>query len=182
VPPRPVPGPCTCSPFRTPAVSWRGHVHAPGAPTFWHKLRRPGPTEAMRQRWADRRDLSLRHADPHPLGAIVFAEDGASPRTTLPIRMHYTPDTDRLHLRHACATARPLSELVPRTAATGYRLQKLRASGRNPPCRAVCSSRRTERPLGVRLVDGSLGCPRTHNQFHPVRLVPAGDQQRASIR
>ena len=119
---------------------------------------------------------------PHPLGAIVFAEDGASPRTTLPIRMHYTPDTDRLHLRHACATARPLSELVPRTAATGYRLQKLRASGRNPPCRAVCSSRRTERPLGVRLVDGSLGCPRTHNQFHPVRLVPAGDQQRASIR
>ena len=50
------------------------------------------------------------------------------------------------------------------------------------PCRAVCLSRRTERPLGVRLVDGSLGCPRTHNQFHPVRLVPAGDQQRASIR
>ena len=95
------------------------------------------------------------------LNQVSFRQD-----RTRWVATHYpqvSPVPQRLRCCSAGARHRPTDrrcrgQRQPRDT----RLQKLRASRRNPrpagPCRAVCLSRRTERPLGVRLVDGSLGC------------------------
>ena len=61
------PGTVHVSPFRAPAVSWRGHVHAPGAPMFGTSSAvQAGPTRSGRDGRIG--EISLRHANPSPSG------------------------------------------------------------------------------------------------------------------
>ena len=72
--PRPVPGPCTCSPFRRPSGFLAGARACPGAPMF-------GTSSAVQaDRGDEGRDGRIGEISPsatrtpHPLGAIVFAK------------------------------------------------------------------------------------------------------------
>ena len=68
------PGTVHVFPVPRPSGFLAGARACPRRSHVWHKLRRPGRTEAIRQRWADRRDSPSATRTPHPLGAIVFAK------------------------------------------------------------------------------------------------------------